>query len=396
MTIVDSPRVEPKRDEAQLLFEEARRRRRRRRALAGTAAILIASVVTSVLVLASPQSGQRSAPSTAAPRLRKTPPVGQIYGIQPTQPGPLAVTPDGTLLIADEAQNRILARAPSGRFRVVAGDGKYGFSGDGGPAIDAELAGPEGIAVGADGTIYFVDRFNNRIRAVLPDGIITTVAGTGQLAPPSSLPVSGMPAVDAAISQPTAIAIGPGGTVYFAESADVLQIEHDGDLAVIQDGATFDSVDPSVMFEQQCYPASLAFDDSGDLYIGCSSPWVLLMQASNGSLRLLGALRPHDAWSALTSSPTGGVLAVDGASVVGYGSARQPPSGTFLTYRLPDGGEFWPQGIATTANGTLYLGQDGVSGIGPASVIRESPDGSLSVLWQLKSAAVSLHTAESA
>jgi hypothetical protein len=191
------------------------------------------------------------------------------------------------------------------------------------------------------------------------------------------------------------VAIGPGGSVYFGESADVLQIEPDGDLAVIQDGASFDSVDPSVMFEQQCYPASLAFDNAGDLYIGCSSPWVLLVQSDSGSLQLLGALRPHDAWAALTPSPTGGVLAVAGAGVTAYGSAEQPPTNDFLTYRLPDGTLFWPQGIAVAANGTLYLSQDGVSGIGTGAIISESPKGTLSVLWQLKSTASSRHAAAS-
>jgi hypothetical protein len=191
------------------------------------------------------------------------------------------------------------------------------------------------------------------------------------------------------------VAIGPDGSVYFAESADVLQIEPDGDLAVIQDGASFDSVDPSVMFEQQCYPASLAFDNAGDLYIGCSSPWVLLVQSDSGSLRLLGELRPHDAWAALTPSPTGGVLAVAGAGVTAYGSADQPPTNDFLTYRLPDGTLFWPQGIAVAANGTLYLSQDGVSGIGTGAIISESPKGTLSVLWQLKSTASPRHAAAS-
>jgi DNA-binding beta-propeller fold protein YncE len=295
------------------------------------------------------------------------------------------VASDGTLYVADEAQNRILARLPSGRFRVIAGNGKVGFSGDGGPAVDAELDGPQGIAVGSDGTIYFVDRFNNRIRAVSPSGTITTVAGDGLQPASLAAPVSGTPAIHAAISQPTAVAIGPDGSLYFAESADILEIQPDGDLAVIQDGATFDSFDPSVMFDQQCYPASLAFSSSGSLYIGCSSPWVLLVQSGDGTLHYLGTLRPHDAWAALTPSPDGGVLALYGADIVAYGSSDQRPRSNFLSYRLPDGSEFWPQGIAVTANGTLYLGQDGVSGIGPAAIIRESPRGNLSVLWQPKS-----------
>jgi hypothetical protein len=207
--------------------------------------------------------------------------------------------------------------------------------------------------------------------------------------------VSGTPAIEAPISQPTAVAIGPSGSVYFAESADVLEIEPDGDLAVIQHGSTFDAVDPGVMFEQQCYPASLAFDHAGDLYISCSSPWVLLMQAANGSLRLLGQLRPHDAWAALTQSPEGGVLAVAGASVVAYGSAIHPAINNFLNYRLPDHTYFWPQGIAVATDGTVYLAQDGVSGIGTGAIVSESPMGTVSVLWQLSSTPRSLPGAKS-
>ncbi len=393
MLLLDRP-VSPERPEA--VIREARRRRHRRWAVAGAVAIVLVAAVTVALTIASSQSGRSPAPDSASARDRKTLPVGQVAGIQPTQPGPLAVTPDGTLLIADEAQNRILARSPSGHFRVVAGNGTYGFSGDGGPAIDAELAGPQGMAVGRDGTIYFVDRLNNRIRAISPNGIITTVVGNGQQAPPSAPLVTGTPAVDASISQPTAVAIGPNGSLYFAESADVLEIEPDGDLAVIQDGSTLDSVDPGAMFDQQCYPASLAFDGADDLYIGCSSPWVLLMQAADGSLRFLGQLRPHDAWAALTPSPTGGVFAIDGATVVAYGVAKQPPIDSFLTYRLPDGSFFWPQGIAMSAGGTLYFGQDGVSGIGDGAIVSESPRGTFSVLWQLSSTQRSLGEAKAA
>jgi hypothetical protein len=374
--------VSPVRPEA--VIREARRRQHRRRVTAGIVAIVVVAGTILGVELSRPVA--TSGRTATAPTAKRSPPVGQVGGVQPTQPGPLAVAPDGTLYIADEAQSRLLARVPSGQFRVIAGDGKAGFSGDGGPAVDAELDGPEGIAVGANGTIYFVDRFNNRIRAVLPDGTITTVAGNGQESTPDVPPPVGSPATQVAIGQPTAVAIGPGGSVYFAESADILRMETNGDLAVVEDASTFSSFDPSLMFDQQCFPASLAFSSSGSLYIGCSSPWVLLVQAVNGPLRSLGSLRPHDAWAALTPSPDGGVLAIGGAEILAYGSGAQPPDADFLTYRLPDdGGLFWPQGIAVAANGTIYLAQDGVSGIGPAAILEELPGGTVSVLWQSQS-----------
>jgi hypothetical protein len=295
------------------------------------------------------------------------------------------------LYVADEARDQILASLPSGRFglpsgrfRVVAGNGRVGFSGDGRPAVDAELDGPQGMAVGADGTIFFADRGNNRIRAIAPDGTITTVAGNGR-APTSAAPtLVGVPAVQDPIGQLTAIAVGPRASVYFGSEDAVLGIGPDGTLATIDDGAAFDAADPGVMFDQGCYPASLAVDVSdGNLYVGCSSPWVIFVRTPDGTLHDLGPNRPHDAWAAMTPVPGGGVFAVEGATVVTFASgptiARRAYG--FLDYRLPGGGAFWPQGIAATGSG-MYLDSDGVSGIGPAAIVTGGPPGPVTVLWQ--------------
>lgn len=77
--------------------------------------------------------------------------------VVPRQPGPLALGANGELYVADDALNDILARLPDGRFKVVAGTGKPGYSGDGGPATEAELDRPLGMAVAPDGTLYFAD-----------------------------------------------------------------------------------------------------------------------------------------------------------------------------------------------------------------------------------------------
>ena len=74
------------------------------------------------------------------------------------------------------------APVPSGTVITIAGNGVGGFSGDGGPALDASLNGHYGSAIGPDGTLYFADSDNCRIRAVNPaTGIITTVAGNGSI-----------------------------------------------------------------------------------------------------------------------------------------------------------------------------------------------------------------------
>src|SRR5438876_7917893 len=75
---------------------------------------------------------------------------------------------------------RAAENPPKGTITTVAGTGSPGFSGDNGPATQAQLSGPFDLAFDAAGNLYIVDADNDRVRKVSPDGTITTVAGTGQ------------------------------------------------------------------------------------------------------------------------------------------------------------------------------------------------------------------------
>ena len=90
-----------------------------------------------------------------------------------------------------------------------------GFSGDGGPATSAKLNRPESIAVDTQGNIYIADVYNERIRKVTPDGIITTVAGTGRGSFPGYLGDGG-PATSADLV-PRAVAVDTQGNIYIAD-----------------------------------------------------------------------------------------------------------------------------------------------------------------------------------
>lgn len=137
------------------------------------------SMLGPVTRLHSPQSKQRS-------RAGRTPATGQVI---PRQPADLAVSLDGDLYIADIGRNEILERLPSGKFRVVAGTGVAGLTGDGGPAIRAEVDFPGGVVIAPDGALYFTQTgrkrepisvgygFNSVIREVTPAGTINTIAG---------------------------------------------------------------------------------------------------------------------------------------------------------------------------------------------------------------------------
>ena len=91
----------------------------------------------------------------------------------------VAVGPDGTLYIADARSHRVCRVRPAGTITSIAGTDEPGYSGDGGPATEASVDYPTGVAFGPDGSLYIADRQNHRIRKVDPEGVITTVAGSG-------------------------------------------------------------------------------------------------------------------------------------------------------------------------------------------------------------------------
>jgi sugar lactone lactonase YvrE len=96
-------------------------------------------------------------------------------------PSDLSVDCSGNIFIADSGNQRIReVVAATGFIQTVAGNGTFGFSGDGGPATNAELAQPTGVYVDSSGNLFIVDTYNSRIREVVAaTGIIQTVAGNG-------------------------------------------------------------------------------------------------------------------------------------------------------------------------------------------------------------------------
>ncbi len=121
-------------------------------------------------------------------------------------PARVAALPDGGVLIADTGHHRIRRVAPDGTITTVAGAGRGGFGGDGGPAVAALLNAPEGIALRDGGAIAIADTGNQRVREVAPDGTIRTIAGTGVAGFSGD---GGDPAL-AQLAQPRAVAPGAG------------------------------------------------------------------------------------------------------------------------------------------------------------------------------------------
>jgi YD repeat-containing protein len=139
---------------------------------------------------------------------------GPAARVQLHTPAGVAVSPSGRLYIADAGNHRIRQVTTAGIITTLAGDGTPGFGGDGGPATEAQLSFPSGVALGLDGALYLADLFNNRIRRVGLNGTISTVAGTGSTA----FNGENQPAAMAALDNPAGIALGPEGNLYIADT----------------------------------------------------------------------------------------------------------------------------------------------------------------------------------
>jgi len=136
------------------------------------------------------------------------------------QPNGVAVDSAGNLYIADQYNYRI-RKVADGIITTIAGNGVYGFSGDGGPATSAalKLSAFSSISVDGAGNVYFVEYLNYRVRKVSA-GIITTVAGNGTVSGPSP---DGGPATSVSLDL-TAIALDAGGDLYIGTRVSIRKV----------------------------------------------------------------------------------------------------------------------------------------------------------------------------
>ena len=181
----------------------------------------------------------------------------------------VAVDANGNLYIADRFNHRVrMVTSISGIITTVAGTGTAGFSGDAGPATSAELEEPTGVAVDASGNIYIADRVNQRVRRVGPDGMITTVAGNGI----DGFGGDSGPAVDAALNFPEGVAVDGSGNLYIADTQNhrVRMVSPGGTITTVAGSgtATFAGDGGPAASATLNAPTAVAVDAGGDLYIG--------------------------------------------------------------------------------------------------------------------------------
>jgi RHS repeat-associated protein len=160
---------------------------------------------------------------------------GPASAAEISSPHGIAIAPDGSVFFSEDDSAVIRRIAPDGTISVYAGTGTAGFAGDGGPALAAQFDRPLGLALAPDGTLYIADGNNSRVRAISPQGIISTFAGGGTS---STTNGDGGPATAAYIAGPHAVALGPDGSLYIADDSlgQVRRVTPDGTITTIATG----------------------------------------------------------------------------------------------------------------------------------------------------------------
>jgi DNA-binding beta-propeller fold protein YncE len=190
-------------------------------------------------------------------------------------PTGVAVDPGGTnVFVVDNARSCVRAIDAAGIITTLCGNGAPGYAGDGGPAAQAQLRHPYRVRYHAPtGSLYVCDTENHAVRRIDANGIITTVAGTGE----QGFSGDGGPAAQARLTLPYDAVIGPDGALYIADTGNqrIRRVSAGGVITTFAGtgvrGYAGEQVDAlSAGFNQ---PAALGFDAAGDL-------WVADMQSS--------------------------------------------------------------------------------------------------------------------
>jgi hypothetical protein len=233
----------------------------------------------------------------------------------------VAVDDAGNLYLADENNDRIRKVNTAGIITTIAGIGLTGFSGDGGPATDARLHNPVGLTVDRTGNVYVADMYNNAIRKIALSGTITTIAGNGT----AGYSGNGGVAISAQLFFPTSVSVDTFGNVYIADNQNnvIRKVDNSGIITTIAGngvGGFGGDSGPAVLASLDL-PYGVTVDEAGNVYIA---------DQDNNRVRLVNS--------------GGGISTIAGP---GLYSGDGGQAGAATLHR--------PQGVATDGNGNFYI-----------------------------------------
>jgi cysteine-rich repeat protein len=248
---------------------------------------------------------------------------GDATSAQLQDPADVAVDGIGRVFIAD-SQNATIRRIElDGSITTIAGTGVGGYSGDGGPAVLAQLANPSAVAVDGLGNVLIADSDNNVIRRIDIDGTINTIAGTGV----ASYSGDGGQALNATFSEPQGLVVDASGRVIVADTANsvVRRIDTTGVITTVAGNGTSGSTGDGGQATAALlsFPVAVAVDASGQIFIA---------DTFNQRIRKIGS--------------TGVITTIAGTGTDGYGGDGGPATAAMLSS---------PFGVAVDAQGQVAI-----------------------------------------
>jgi hypothetical protein len=304
---------------------------------------------------------------------------GPATAAQVARPAGVAALPDGGFVFADEVNRRVRRVDRLGRIVTVAGNGRRGSTGDGGPATQASLRSPRGVALAPDGAVLVADPLANRVRRIASDGTIDTFAGDGD----GGFGGDGGSAKAAEIVRPSAIAVTRQGSVLILDEGNgrVRAVGVDGRIDTLAGGGSQQPADGMQATAARLTPAGLAaLPDGGFALSDPEHHRVWRVSAAGELTTLAGSGRGTDDFT--VSVGDGG--AATAALVDSPGALATLTDGSVL---VADGGELrrvWPSGIITRVAGQLgSLGFSSAAepidhaGFGSFAALSQTRDGGL-------------------